>query len=59
VGFLMQGNELLPSGKNVLAGGADLHAPDRLGRDRATNPLKNLGKSARFEIGAVVPNLVG
>src|SRR5436190_23698786 len=48
----MQGNKLLPGGKNVLPCGPDLHAPDRLGRDRAANPLKYLRKSARFEIGA-------
>src|SRR4029079_15347507 len=40
VGFLMQGNKLLPGGKNVLPSGPDLHAPDGLGRDRIPNPLK-------------------
>ena len=48
----MQGDQLVPGGKNVLAGGADLHAPHRLGRDRTFNPLKNLGKSASREVGA-------
>lgn len=53
----MQGDQLVPGGKNVLAGGADLHAPYRLGRDRPLNPLKNLGKSPRGEVGAHFPGV--
>src|SRR6476646_3449592 len=48
----MQGDELVPGGKNILARRAGLRAPHRVRRDRPVNPLKNLRKSARFEIGA-------
>src|SRR6267378_1585153 len=47
----MQGYQLVPGGKNVLARGARLRAPYRRGRDRTLNPLKNLGKSPRGEVG--------
>src|SRR5258705_6229168 len=47
----MQGYQLMPGGKNVLARGAGLRAPHRRGRDGPLNPLKNLRKSARGKIG--------
>jgi len=48
----MQGDELVPGGKNVLRGSTRSRPPHRRGRDREINPLKNLRKSARCEIGA-------
>ena len=47
----MQGDELVPGGKNVLARRAGRGPPYRLGRDRPLNPLKNLRKSARRKVG--------
>src|SRR5216684_484939 len=48
----MQGYQLVPGGKNVLARRAGLRPPHRRGRDRTLNPLKNLRKSARGEVGS-------
>lgn len=38
----MQGNKLVPGGKNVLPRGAGLRAPHRRGRDRPFNQLNLL-----------------
>ena len=45
----MQGDELAPGGKNILARRAWFDTPHRPGRDCELNPLKNLRKSARFD----------
>ena len=55
----MQGDELVPGGKNVLARRAGPSAPHRRGRDPLVNPLNNLRKSARFELGANLRALFG
>ena len=52
----MQGDELAPGGKNILARRAWFDTPHRPGRDCELNPLKNLRKSARFEVS---PHFVG
>ena len=52
----MQGDELVPSGKNVVTRCAGPRAPHRLGRDCTLNPLKKLGKSTSLEI---VPHFLG
>ena len=52
----MQGDQLVPGGKNVLARRARLGAPHRRSRDHQLNPLKGLRKSARFEVG---PHFLG
>ena len=48
----LQGNQLMPGGKNVVPCGALEGGPHRLGRDDVLNPLKNLRKSALFEVTA-------
>src|SRR6266566_1402113 len=55
----MQGDELAPGGKNILARGTGLRAPHRRGRDRPLNPLKSLRKSGRGEVGAHLLALLG
>src|SRR6266568_1417812 len=52
----MQGNELVPGGKNVVPSRALAGAPHRGGRDSALNSLKKLCKSALLDIG---PHLLG
>ena len=46
----MQGDELAPSGKNIVARGAAARPPHRRGRDGALNPLKNLRKSSSNKV---------
>src|SRR5581483_1419945 len=48
----MQGNQLVPGGKNVVPRRALAGAPHRRRGDGALNPLKNLQKSALFEVAA-------
>ena|SRR6185369_1278087 len=48
----MQGYELMPSGKNVLARRPAARRPHRRGGYGAFNPLKGLGKSAFRKVGA-------
>src|SRR5690242_10476897 len=51
MGFLMQDNELMPGRQNVVTRSTGAGAPHRRGRDRSFNPLKNLRKSGRVEVG--------
>src|ERR1700733_3799278 len=55
----MQGDELVPGGKNILLGGPDPRAPHRRGCDPALNPLKNLRKSGGRQIGPHLFGLLG
>src|SRR3984957_18346109 len=55
----MQGNELMPGGKNILLGCPDPRAPHRGGRDPTLNPLKNLRKSGFRQIGPHPFGLLG
>src|SRR5215216_2623108 len=55
----MQGNKLVPGGQNILPRRSTLGPPYRRSRDRPLNPLKNLGKSARLEVGAHLLGLLG
>ena len=55
----MQGNELVPGGKNIFPRRPRFCAPHRPGRDRVLNPLKGLRKSGRFEVGPHFFRLLG
>src|ERR1700722_10397414 len=55
----MQGDELVPGGRNILPGGPAPRAPHRRGCDPALNPLKNLRKSGSRQIGPHLFGLLG
>src|ERR1700751_4280394 len=49
---MMQGDELLPGGQNIVRGGTGFRTPHPRGRNRPLKPLNKLRESSTSEVGA-------